>query len=273
MEAPDAQVVGGFRLPGRKSVRDPSEKVVVAYLHPGEYSAGFGESLLDLREYDHVTTRRLDAPGGRLAFRAGSNLATPRNRLVEQFLLHGKAEWLWIVDSDMTFAPDTLERLLEYADPDKAPIVGGLCFGFDEQGEVQPTLFGLLEHPDHPGDLDHLQVIRYQEWTPDAMYQVAGTGAACLLVHKSALERIRDFERPSGQRGFDDAYPWFQETKHDGKPVGEDVTFCWRAIQAGMPIYVNTAVQCGHVKERVLTMESYFLARGLLSPTHQGASS
>jgi hypothetical protein len=253
-------------------MRDPSEKVVIGYLHPGDYSAAFGESLLDLMQYDLATSRRLEAPGGRLSFRASANLSTPRNRIVEQFLAHGRADWLLMLDSDMTFAPDLLDRLLEYADPDKAPIVGALCFGFDEQGDVQPTLYGLVENPEHPEDLDRLQVIRYHEWTPDAMYQVAGTGAACLMIHKSALERVRDFVRPSGIVGFDDAYPWFQETKHDGRPVGEDITFCWRAIQAGMPVYVNTAVQCGHVKDRVLTMESYFLARGLLSPTHQGAT-
>jgi hypothetical protein len=104
------------------------------------------------------------------------------------------------------------------------------------------------------------------------MYQVAGTGAACLLIHKSVLEQMRDFEHPRGKRGFNDAYPWFQETEHNGEPVGEDITFCWRAIQLGFPVYVNTAVQLGHVKDRVLTMESYFLSRGLLSPTHAGAT-
>jgi hypothetical protein len=174
-----------------------------------------------------------------------------------------------MVDSDMTFDPDVVERLLDYADPVKAPIVGGLCFGFDEQGDVQPTLYGLIGEAEDP---ENLQVIRYHEWTPDAMYQVAGTGAACLLIHKSVLEAMRDFEHPRGKQGFNDAYPWFQETEHNGKPVGEDITFCWRAIQLGFPVYVNTAVQLGHVKDRILTMESYFLSRGLLSPTHAGAT-
>lgn len=243
-------------------MRDPKEKVVVGYLHPGQYSAGFGESLLDLLQYDVATHRRIVEGGGRLSFRAGANLATPRNEVVKKFLEYDQADWLWMVDSDMTFQPDIVERLLEFADPENAPIVGGLCFGFDEQGEVQPTLFGLLGDPENP---EELQVIRYHQWQPDAMYQVAGTGAACLLIHRSALERIRD-------ANFNAAYPWFQEVQHGGRPVGEDIAFCWRAIQAGMPVYVNTAVQLGHIKDRVLTMESYFLSRGLLSPTHAGAT-
>lgn len=249
--------------------RNPAEKVVIGYLHPGDYSAGFGESLMDLLQYDVATHRRVVEGGGRISFRASANLATPRNRVVEKFLEYGKADWLLFLDSDMTFDPDLVERLLEHADPVEAPIVGGLCFGFDENGDVQPTLYGLLGDEN---DAQHMDVVRFHEWTPDAMYQVAATGAACLMVHRRVLEVMRDFPHPSGRVGFDDAYPWFQEMKHNGKPVGEDIAFCWRAIQAGFPVYVNTAVQLGHVKTRVLTMESYFLSRGLLSPMHAGAT-
>lgn len=249
--------------------RPTTEKVVIGYLHPGSYSAGFGESLLDLMQYDASTHRRVTEGGGRLSFRASANLAGPRNRVVETFLAYNRADWLLFLDSDMTFDPDLVERLLEYADPEKAPIVGGLCFGFDDNGDVLPTLYGFLDEDDQP---DKLQVVRYKEWVPDSMYQVAGTGAACLLIHRSVLEAMRDFDHPRGKKGFNDAFPWFQEMEHNGKPVGEDIAFCWRAIQAGFPVYVNTAVQLGHVKDRVLTMESYFLAQGLLSPTHAGAT-
>lgn len=249
-------------------MRDPSEKVVVAYLNPGDVDANFHECLLDLMVYDMALHKRIVNGGGRLAVQAGANLAGPRNGLVKKFLEYGKAEWMWMVDSDMTFAPDTVERLLEHADPEKAPIVGGLCFGFDDQGCIQPTLYGFQGNPNHP------QVIRYHEWKPDAMWQVAATGAACLLIHRSALVKIRDFKHPNrrGKRGFNDAYPWFQETEHDGQPVGEDITFCWRAALAGIPVYVNTAVQLGHVKARELNMDAYFVERGLLSPVKLGVT-
>ena len=41
-------------------------------------------------------------------------------------------------------------------------------------------------------------------------------------------ERIATFEH-NGTVGFNRAFPWFQETAHDNRPVGEDITFCWRA--------------------------------------------
>jgi hypothetical protein len=251
-------------------MRDPNEKVVVAFLHAGQWESSFGESLVNLLMYDVALHRRIVHGGGWMAVQASANLAGPRNGLVRQFLNYGAADWLWIVDSDMTFSPDTLERLLEHADPDRAPIVGALCFGFDDKGEVQPTLYGLDGDESDP---EHLGVVRYHEWPPETMMQIAATGTGCILVHRGVFERIRDVQLPNRDRpGFNDAFPWFQETEHNGSPVGEDITFCWRAGLLEIPVYVNTAVQCGHVKKRLLTAESYFLGRGLLSPQHAGAA-
>ncbi len=204
-----------------------------------------------------------------MSYESGANVSAPRNEVVKQFLAYGKADWLFMVDTDMTFAPDTVERLLEYADPDAAPIVGGLCFGLNDRGETVPTLYGLMGDPDDPANLD---VTRFDAFPPDAMFQVVATGAACLLIHKTVFERMRDFEHPNrpGKVGFNDAYPWFQELEHDGRPVSEDIAFCWRAGLLQIPVYVNTAVQIGHIKERVLTMESYLHEREMLAPTDAG---
>lgn len=239
-------------------MRPPEEKVVIAYLHPGLVHAGFMESVVDLLVYDTAFHKRIVQGGGRLATQSGANLSGPRNGLIRRFLDYDAADWLFMVDTDMTFTPDTVERLLEFADPEEAPVVGGLCFGFDDKGDIQPTLFGLT------GDEQHPQVIRYHEWPPEAMFQVAATGAACLLMHKSALIRMRDAELPQrpGKRGFNDAFPWFQELEHDGLPVSEDIGFCWRAGLLGIPVWVNTAVQLGHIKDRELTMDAYFAQRG-----------
>jgi len=239
-------------------MRDPSEKVVISYLHPGLVHGAFMECVVDLLVYDTAFHKRIVQGGGRLATQAGANLSGPRNGLVRKFLEYGKADWLLMLDSDMTFKPNLVEALLEFADPEQAPIVGGLCFGFDDKGDIQPTLFGLM------GDEAHPQVIRYHEWPVEAMFQVAATGAACLLMHKSALQAMRDFQHPArpGKRGFNDAFPWFQELEHDGTPVSEDIAFCWRAGLVGIPVYVNTAVQLGHIKDRELTMDAYLAQRG-----------
>lgn len=251
-------------------MRDPKEKVVLAYIRPSLVNGDFMECVLDLLAYDNSLHNRIISGDflRRLSLKSGSNLSQARNKVVEQFLAFGEADWLFMIDTDMTFGADVVERLLEHADPEKAPIVGGLCFGFTEDGAVMPTLFGMVDLEDD----GNLEFIRYSEWKPDAMMQVVATGAACMLVHKSALETVRDMEFPDrpGKRGFNSVFPWFQETELNGRVIGEDITFCIRANQCEIPVYVNTAVQIGHIKDRILNMNGYFASRGLLSYAHDG---
>lgn len=86
--------------------------------------SGFSRSLVALQGYD---LRGADLPDGskiggngrfayHLPIESGANIVTARNRIVRVFLENTDAEWLWMVDSDMTFEMDTLDRLLEVAD-------------------------------------------------------------------------------------------------------------------------------------------------------------
>lgn len=239
-------------------------KVVVGYCIGEEVKRSFHRSIVDLQFYDEVGSRRLRDGGGVLDRESGVNVASARNALCQEFLDKSPAEWLWMIDTDMAFRPDTLERLLEHADQDKAPIVGALCFGVDN-GRYFPTLYDLT------GTEDDVQFVRYDAWAPDSMMQVFATGAACLLIHRTALEAIRSFRPPHRTApGFSDAFPWFQETDFHGRVMGEDITFCLRAGTAGLAVHVNTAVQVGHVKSHTLTVDGYLGQRGYLSFTHPG---
>jgi hypothetical protein len=224
---------------------NPEDKVVVGYCSPGTVDTAFHESLLNLIAADAVTTHRIIGGGGRISVQASANISGARNDIVRQFLDHSDAEWLWMLDTDMTFPAETLEALLENADPDRAPIVGALCFGLDD-GWLFPTLYDLRPHEESP-------VVRYREWPPNAMFQVAATGAACMLIHRTVLAKIRD------QAGaeFSVAFPWYQEREHGVMKVGEDVTFCLRAGLCGFPVYVNTGVAIGHIKSHTLTVDGY----------------
>lgn len=226
-------------------------KAIVGFLHPGAVEAPFMRSIINLMAYDWTHNRRLVDGGGLIEYQAGANLSDPRNKLVKQFMGFA-AEWLLMVDSDMEFPPTALDQLIDKADPVERPIVGGLCFGLEADGTHSPTLFDVFKGAD--GDPE---VGRYREWPIDSLMKVAGTGTAFLLIHRTVFERFDALELEPGMTAFTKTFPYFQETEYFGKPIGEDLTFCFRAGFLDIPVYVDTSLHIGHVKSRVLNFASY----------------
>jgi hypothetical protein len=183
---------------------------------------------------------------------------------------------LWFIDADMTFEPNILEVLLESADPVERPIMGGLCFALmkGEAQEIVPTLYGFTS--------DAMpKMIRYNAYPTDQVVQVVGTGAACLLIHRTVLEAMRDarwsdedveafqaqygpdaqFPYQLGQLKYPPPWPFFQETvtgSNWGDSMSEDLTFCLRAAQCGFPTHVDTRAKTGHVKPVVIDETEFF---------------
>lgn len=221
--------------------------VFVSWLHPGEVSAAFCESLAGMIAYDFLRAAERGLPrqiAGVRGRHAGVNVAGPRNQTVADFLARPDwGEWLLMVDADMMWPPDAVERLLADADPGATPIVGGLCFGATDS-MLWPTLYDLSEDEHGP------TFVRYTTWPMDSLMRVGGTGAAFLMMHRAALERVRD-------AGFSTVWPWFQETELAGRAIGEDLTFCLRAGLLGLPIHVHTGVRIGHVKATLLHADRY----------------
>jgi GT2 family glycosyltransferase len=228
---------------------------LVAYLHPNKVSHNFSDSLMRLVAYDAAHSGRVIATGGPVMMRCGTGgLIEARNQVMTTFLDGTSAEWLFMVDADMGFAPDTVERLVEAADPVERPVVGALCFALREvmtdglQGfkvRPLPTLYGWAQKPD--GESGFTVQRRYPK---DSVVRVAGTGAACLLVHRTAAEKVR---AQSGDRFFD------RVEYASGKAVSEDLSFCYRLAKADVPIHVHTGVKTNHHKEFWVGEEEYEL--------------
>lgn len=216
-----------------------NDAVIIGYLHPADsVGAKFNKSLLDLIVRDSFQPKRVVA--GKLDMTSGANIVTARNTVVRDFLATDAA-WLWLIDADMSFPPDTLDALLDVADAKDRPIVGGLCFKVTQVGNEAPygtpTLYGL-------NDMTPPRTVIYHDFPPDTLLQVAATGAACLLVHRRVLEAMRDsgnWPRP---------WVWFAETlyREYDDVLSEDITFCLRAGSLGFPIFVHTGIEIGHTK-------------------------
>lgn len=227
---------------------DGAGRVVIGYCHPTEVSAFFHESVLGLVMYDLNHNQRVVNGGGRIERYSSANITNSRNGIVRSFLDDTPAEWLFMVDADMKFDPDLVDRLVDAAQTHQAPIVGGLCFGVAD-GALFPTLYQLVQDE---GDA-HPHMVRYNDFPVDEMFQVTATGAACLLIHRSVLVAMRE--------KYPEPYPWFQEMVLGDGPMGEDVTFCLRAGVLGFPVFVHTGIHVGHAKVHVLTHDMYRLQR------------
>ncbi|HEY9417126.1 MAG TPA: hypothetical protein VIQ30_20400, partial [Pseudonocardia sp.] len=173
------------------------------------------------------------------------------------FLDNTDGEWLFMVDTDMGFAPDTVDRLIASADPETRPVMGGLCFAIKRQARgdfyaeryrLAPTVY---EYLDLGVEVGFRPVLDYKR---DTVVQVAGTGAACLLMHRGALEAVR---AKYGDAWFD---PITHPTGEKGRPrtFSEDLSFCIRLQSVDLPVHVDTAVKTCHDKGGVFLDEHAF---------------
>jgi hypothetical protein len=220
------------------------QKVVAAYPHPSSVSARFHKSWDALRQYDFGNLQRIANGGGHLPNSSGANVTNARNEIVAKFLDEHDADWLWFIDTDMVFDPDILDRLVEAAHPVERPILGALCFSIQDGFRACPTLYVIREDG---------KAGRVYDYPANTRMRVF-TGTGCLLIHRTALGKMRD-------RAFDPAYPWFQETRTQDLPIGEDITFCIRAEAIGIPVHVDTSIRCGHEKTYVVDEDVYLAQR------------
>lgn len=268
---------------------------MVAVPSGGNPSASFMRDMIFLEAYDAKHDGRI-VNGGSYMQKHGSNVAHNRNQLVKVFL-EGGWEWLWFIDDDMTFEPDTLDRMLASAhwsaDDERAfvgsqgkpsgfkpgdlarPILGALCFSYrvGQTPEVAPTIYQI-------GMKDGEQkLVSYLGYPRDQLVPVAATGTGCLLVHRQVFVEIA--------KRWQTPWPWFNwtewghsfsswgtipgtdvEYQGPGDHISEDITFCLRAGSihgnietddpgATFPVWVDTRIKVGHRKTTTIDEDEY----------------
>jgi hypothetical protein len=224
-------------------------KVALAYVHgdAGRITS-FEDSLAAMRDWDATHNGFL---AQRFAMRYGTDgLVAARNQVAAQ-LLASDCDYLLWVDTDMGFEANSLDRMLQVADPQTRPIIGGLCFAARQYAtdgmngywtRPQPTLYSWQDNPDGGSGF-----VISPMYPVNMLMNVAATGSAFILIHRSAFERIAETTIP----GTDEKIGphWYDRTPApNGELLGEDISFCVRANLAGIPVYVHTGVRTSHYK-------------------------
>jgi len=234
------------------------------------------QSLMDAR----ATCDRTGLHNVAWNFLPGTLIEKARNEAVRALLRDPNAQWLLQIDGDMTFAPDSVIRILQtaYGEMPHADAVGAYC---PLRGELAlPTLdtgSGTWESI-FPGS-GILEVIR--------------TGAAFLLVKRHVFENLRDpwfrMRVPARPLDFLAEVDNFARCKFDGRnpfrgmpgqewerlekcaiddpssapetfvpaEVGEDSGWCDRMRNAGFRIFVNTDIVTGHVDTKITSWQTH----------------
>lgn len=243
---------------------DPKvDGVVLAYVGSNEVTYSWHQSLTRLRDLDSQLHKRMhpDNGGGFISIRHGTGgLVAGRNQAVHEFLTEfPDAQWLFWLDTDMGFPADTLELLIGAADPIERPIVGALCFSLREldpdgvggwRTQPVPTIYDWIHVPDGQSEASGYAV-RW-DYPPDTVTQCHATGSACVVIHRSALEKI---EAEFGT--------WYDRVPNPSTSqfLGEDLSFCVRAGALGIPIFVDTRVKTTHSKRVWISEDDYIQYR------------
>lgn len=161
---------------------------------------------------------------------------------------------LWL-DDDMMFpyfipkrGPDGSPLIRENGKPDTQPLAARLLSHGKEvvsavyykHDNTQPVAMG------YDG--------KFLNFVPDTgVMKVGVVGFGCVMMRIDVLHRM--------QEHFKDEL--FQmPIQSDGKSMGEDVFFCKRLNEMGIPIYLDCEVQCGHLKIEQTNRDSHMLVWG-----------
>lgn len=227
-----------------------NDTVAIAYPHPNSVAHSWSQSIVQLYDYDSSHKKRIANGGWITSYADSGRIVSARNQLVKEFLTT-QADWLFWIDTDMGFEKDSLEKLIDIADPETRPIVGGLCFG---QKVVSKDNYGGQIRKSYPTilKLDEEENDQYV-LLPAIVYPINqvilcdATGAAFVLVHRSVFEAF-------------DGEDWYEEIlyKNNKHKFGEDISFCVRAKQLGFNTFVHTGVKTSHLKEQWITDVDYW---------------
>jgi hypothetical protein len=172
-----------------------------------------------------------------------------RNLLAETFL-KGSSEWIFWMDSDMTFPEDTLVKLFKVAEEKKAKMVTGIYY--QRKGLNYPVLWSRGETLEESGTQTGLNSPRaktnkyvgtfvFPHIDKKEPFKVHAAGFGCVLVHRSIFEIM--------------ARPWFKFLKGE---CSEDFYFFVNAQELGYDLWAEPTIDLGHIGDAPVIKKADF---------------
>jgi len=158
-----------------------------------------------------------------IRYSPGPTIDVNRNKLVDMALMDEKVTHVLFIDTDTMPPPNLLSRFLQYDEL----VMSGLYI----QRMVPFRCTQFLKFSNN--SFRRLRVADYPE---GELVKVDSTGAGALLVKREVFERLEE--------------PYFKFILTDGGKnyLGEDIYFCRKLAEEGIPIHVDTSIMCQHIE-------------------------
>lgn len=186
-------------------------------------SASFAQSLASMVEYMASSGYRIT-----VNFYEGTLVHTARKQLV-MMALTKNVDYLFFMDSDMVIHPHTVALLLQ----NKKDIVSPMFF--KRVSPYQPCFYSEVKFEN-----DKPVLYTPVGWEKLGLHECHATGLAATLISRKVLKALNP------------------ETMFLGHPdLGEDISFCLHAREAGFKVYVDTRLVAGHIGKVIVTDKTY----------------
>lgn len=191
-------------------------------------------------------------------FRMGTKGYETRQMCIDRFMA-SKHDFLLLLDHDMIFAPDTLERLRSH----RLPYVSGLYMR-RRHNPILPVWF-----QPYDGSFPFRRFTAVPE--RGRLHPIGASGWGCILIHREVIEKTRQILRGEPDVIEDDMDVWPYDldevlagreqlqplrTRKDAI-VGSDVRYPFYAYHAGFQLYGDPDVRPAHILDYPLTPDDY----------------
>lgn len=228
-------------IPLRPRDRD---RITIGYIHNGWVRSNFMMSAFRFAMQDSADRKVFHA----LREYCGLYVHQNRNALVREFLEDKDSNWLLCVDADIEFDFDIPYKLLDAADPKKRPIVSALYFTYvGENYMLESDIVPLWSHYTEGKGFEVVKQVY-----SDEVQKIDGCGFGCVLIHRSVFEKFQEhYEKVDTWFAHDLANAHGQDFR-----MGEDYSFCKRAMSLDIPIYGCGSAVVTHFKLTPLNLQT-----------------
>ena len=146
--------------------------------------------------------------------------------LIADWIINGY-DYLFSVDSDISFSKDTLKKLLAH----DVPVVSGIYRQRKEEQIIEVYGFDGRNMP-------------WNTLANKGLVEIGGCGFGCVLIKKEVFT------------GIDYPHFFYSHAIDHKNTISEDTFFCHKARSKGFKIYADTTIICGHHGNTVFNIDT-----------------